>query len=333
MRCSPRSRPDHARRRGSPTAIEAAASPCRRLGGRGSRAALGGLPRAMRAARAARTRRSRSPAYLAYRAPATVRRRGGRLPAGRRCNGRTGGRASLLDVGAGPGVATWAALEAWPSLEGADAGRGRAGDGRGGPGAAAGRALADRRCSAARARRARRADAPASSRCRDRDLHRAARDGLDRAREPRLGRPPPIAADALGALDRCRRFDRPRGTASSATIARCGAEFANAGRLRRLPTRRARDLLRGRAPRRREPRPLNARRGSSALRRSAPAATSSIAAARGRRDRLRATQKSAEAVRASRSRRQGDARASPAADLDWRTSGVRRARWPRRSRA
>ncbi len=38
---------------------------------------------------------------------------------------------SLLDLGAGPGVAAWAAAEAWPSLEQRHARRGRARDGRG----------------------------------------------------------------------------------------------------------------------------------------------------------------------------------------------------------
>ena len=66
-------------------------------------------------ARVARTR-AQVAAYLAYRAPATyaaaafvlrqvTRQRPGWRPR------------SLLDVGAGPGVATWAAIEAWPSLE------------------------------------------------------------------------------------------------------------------------------------------------------------------------------------------------------------------------
>ena len=68
---------------------------------------------------AGRARAARTPgqvaAYLAYRAPATfaaavavfrqvTARRPEWLPQ------------SLLDVGAGPGVATWAALEVWPSL-------------------------------------------------------------------------------------------------------------------------------------------------------------------------------------------------------------------------
>ena len=66
-------------------------------------------------ARAARTA-AQVAAYLAYRAPATfaaaaavfrqvARQRPGWEPR------------SLLDVGAGPGVAAWAALEAWPSFE------------------------------------------------------------------------------------------------------------------------------------------------------------------------------------------------------------------------
>ena len=70
--------------------------------------------RSDRPARAARTQ-AEVAAYLAYRAPATfcaaafafdqVRRR--------RPDWRP---RSLLDAGAGPGVATWAALETWPSL-------------------------------------------------------------------------------------------------------------------------------------------------------------------------------------------------------------------------
>jgi ribosomal protein RSM22 (predicted rRNA methylase) len=66
-------------------------------------------------ARAARTG-VQVAAYLAYRAPATYAAAAAvfRQVAVQRPEWRP---RSLLDVGAGPGVATWAALEAWPSLE------------------------------------------------------------------------------------------------------------------------------------------------------------------------------------------------------------------------
>ncbi len=65
--------------------------------------------------RAARTR-SGVAAYLAYRAPATFAAAAAvfRKVAQQRPDWKP---RSLLDVGAGPGVAAWAALEAWPSLE------------------------------------------------------------------------------------------------------------------------------------------------------------------------------------------------------------------------
>jgi ribosomal protein RSM22 (predicted rRNA methylase) len=65
--------------------------------------------------RAARTRPEVA-AYLAYRAPATYAAAGAvfRQVALQRPEWRP---RSLLDAGAGPGVATWAAREAWPSLE------------------------------------------------------------------------------------------------------------------------------------------------------------------------------------------------------------------------
>ena len=66
-------------------------------------------------ARAARSR-AQVAAYLAYRAPATYAAAAAVFArvAEQRPDWRP---SSLLDVGAGPGVATWAALEAWPSLE------------------------------------------------------------------------------------------------------------------------------------------------------------------------------------------------------------------------
>jgi ribosomal protein RSM22 (predicted rRNA methylase) len=66
-------------------------------------------------ARAARTQAGVA-AYLAYRAPATFAACAFvfRHVAERRPDWRP---RTLLDVGAGPGVATWAALEQWPSLE------------------------------------------------------------------------------------------------------------------------------------------------------------------------------------------------------------------------
>ena len=66
-------------------------------------------------ARAARTR-SEVAAYLAYRAPATYAAAAAVFAqvALQRPDWRP---RSLLDVGAGPGVAAWAALEEWPSLE------------------------------------------------------------------------------------------------------------------------------------------------------------------------------------------------------------------------
>ena len=66
-------------------------------------------------ARAARTG-VQVAAYLAYRAPATYAAAAAVFGhvAVQRPEWRP---QSLLDVGAGPGVATWAALEAWPSLE------------------------------------------------------------------------------------------------------------------------------------------------------------------------------------------------------------------------
>ena len=69
--------------------------------------------------RAARTR-TEVAAYLAYRAPATYAAAAAvfRQVALQRPGWRP---RSLLDVGAGPGVAAWAAREAWPSLERADA--------------------------------------------------------------------------------------------------------------------------------------------------------------------------------------------------------------------
>ena len=65
--------------------------------------------------RAARTRPEVA-AYLAYRAPATYAAAAAvfRQVADQRPDWRP---RSLLDVGAGPGVAAWAAREAWPSLE------------------------------------------------------------------------------------------------------------------------------------------------------------------------------------------------------------------------
>ncbi len=65
-------------------------------------------------ARAARSR-TEVAAYLAYRAPATYAAVAAvfRQVARQRPDWEP---RSLLDVGAGPGVATWAALEAWPSL-------------------------------------------------------------------------------------------------------------------------------------------------------------------------------------------------------------------------
>lgn len=67
------------------------------------------MPRAAKTAAAAA-------AYLAYRAPATFAAAAAvfRQVAARRPEWRP---QSLLDVGAGPGVATWAAREQWPSLE------------------------------------------------------------------------------------------------------------------------------------------------------------------------------------------------------------------------
>ncbi len=64
--------------------------------------------------RAARTR-AQVGAYLAYRAPATF---AAAAAVFRQVASRRPGWAprSLLDVGAGPGVAAWAAVEAWPSL-------------------------------------------------------------------------------------------------------------------------------------------------------------------------------------------------------------------------
>ncbi|MGZ8695556.1 MAG: small ribosomal subunit Rsm22 family protein, partial [Gaiellaceae bacterium] len=69
----------------------------------------------MAPARAARTG-AQVAAYLAYRAPATYAAAAAvfRRVAAQRPEWRP---RSLLDVGAGPGVAAWAALEAWPSLE------------------------------------------------------------------------------------------------------------------------------------------------------------------------------------------------------------------------
>jgi ribosomal protein RSM22 (predicted rRNA methylase) len=66
-------------------------------------------------ARAARTR-AQVAAYLAYRAPATY---AAAEAAFRQVALLRPGWAprSVLDVGAGPGAATWAALETWPSLE------------------------------------------------------------------------------------------------------------------------------------------------------------------------------------------------------------------------
>jgi ribosomal protein RSM22 (predicted rRNA methylase) len=66
-------------------------------------------------ARSARTR-AQVGAYLAYRAPATYAAAAAvfRQVAHQRPGWEP---RSLLDVGAGPGVATWAAVEAWPSLE------------------------------------------------------------------------------------------------------------------------------------------------------------------------------------------------------------------------
>ena len=55
-------------------------------------------------------------AYLAYRAPATFAAAGAVFRQVARQRPDWAPR-SLLDVGAGPGVATWAALEQWPSLE------------------------------------------------------------------------------------------------------------------------------------------------------------------------------------------------------------------------
>jgi ribosomal protein RSM22 (predicted rRNA methylase) len=66
-------------------------------------------------ARAARTP-AQVAAYLAYRAPATY---AAAADVFRRVSAQRPGWAprSLLDVGAGPGVAAWAARETWPSLE------------------------------------------------------------------------------------------------------------------------------------------------------------------------------------------------------------------------
>lgn len=66
-------------------------------------------------ARAARSR-TEVAAYLAYRAPATY---AAAASVFRQVSHQRPDWAprSLLDVGAGPGVASWAALEAWPSLE------------------------------------------------------------------------------------------------------------------------------------------------------------------------------------------------------------------------
>jgi ribosomal protein RSM22 (predicted rRNA methylase) len=66
-------------------------------------------------ARAARTRPEVA-AYLAYRAPATFAAVAAVFGHVRRQRPDWSPR-SLLDVGAGPGVASWAAVAAWPSLE------------------------------------------------------------------------------------------------------------------------------------------------------------------------------------------------------------------------
>ncbi|MGZ8694276.1 MAG: small ribosomal subunit Rsm22 family protein, partial [Gaiellaceae bacterium] len=66
-------------------------------------------------ARSARTG-AQVAAYLAYRAPATYAAAAAvfRQVVAQRPEWRP---RSLLDVGAGPGVATWAALETWPALD------------------------------------------------------------------------------------------------------------------------------------------------------------------------------------------------------------------------
>lgn len=66
-------------------------------------------------ARAARTRPEVA-AYLAFRAPATFAAAAAVFLHVKRQRPDWSPR-SLLDVGAGPGVATWAAVDAWPSLE------------------------------------------------------------------------------------------------------------------------------------------------------------------------------------------------------------------------
>jgi ribosomal protein RSM22 (predicted rRNA methylase) len=72
--------------------------------------------RSDRPARAARTR-AEVAAYLAYRAPATFAAATFVFEHVRRLRPEWQPR-SLLDAGAGPGVATWAAIEIWPSLVG-----------------------------------------------------------------------------------------------------------------------------------------------------------------------------------------------------------------------
>ena len=76
--------------------------------------ALSGAYRGEQPSRAARTP-AQVAAYLAYRAPATFAAAGSafRQVALQRPDWQPG---SLLDVGAGPGVAAWAAVAQWPSL-------------------------------------------------------------------------------------------------------------------------------------------------------------------------------------------------------------------------
>ena len=109
--CAPDRAPAPARRsdRASSSRRRAARSPARSSG---SRPPTG---RGRGSARAASTRAGVA-AYLAYRAPATYAAAAAVFRQVRR-SGRTGRRASLLDVGAGPGVAAWAAVERWPSLD------------------------------------------------------------------------------------------------------------------------------------------------------------------------------------------------------------------------
>ena len=75
--------------------------------------ALSAAYRGERPARAARTP-AQVAAYLAYRAPATF---AAAAAVFRQVALQPGWRPrSLLDAGAGPGVAAWAAVEQWPSL-------------------------------------------------------------------------------------------------------------------------------------------------------------------------------------------------------------------------